>query len=206
VAEILLRTAAVISRAVAATPFTVETRSFVPFNVSALELMIFTEEPATPFTVVESAFTDEVFDTVLMILAEAAVPFTVEVNVLVPLFTNVLVTPRVVGLTFTQSVPLYWRILFVAREVRFRGVPFNLSTEALPKVPDTSPARDRDEVFTLPAADSLPCASTVKVGNVVEDPYVPAVTPVLVRAKSLAVRAIPVEAVRESEMSPVALL
>jgi hypothetical protein len=193
-------------RAVEATPFTVERSSFEALSESALLLMIFTEEPATPFTVVESEFTDDVLLTELMILAEAAVPLMVEVRVFVPLLTKVLVTARALGATFTKSVPLYWRILPVARAVRFTLVPRIFSTVVAPNVPVTSPARARDEVFTLPAAESLPCASTVKVGMVVVLPYEAAVTPVLVRAKLFAVRAIPVEAVRISEMTPVALL
>jgi hypothetical protein len=168
--------------------------------------MIFTEEPATPFTVVASEFTDDVLLTELMILADAAVPLTVEVSVLVPLLTRVLVTARALGATFTKSVPLYWRILPVARAVRLTFVPRIFSTVVAPRVPVTSPERASDEVFTLPAVVSLPWPSTVKVGMVVALPYEAAVTPVLVNAKLFAVRAIPVEAVKVSEMTPVAAL
>jgi cytochrome c biogenesis protein CcdA len=168
--------------------------------------MIFTEEPATPLTVVESAFTDEVLLTVLISDAEAAVPLIVEIKVFVPLLTRVFVTARALGATFTKSVPLYWRIFPVASAVRLTLVPRIFSTVVDERVPVTSPAMANPDTGVVPAVVSLPCASTVKVGIVVALPYEAAVTPVLVRAKLFTVRAIPVEAVRVSEITPVVAL
>ena len=68
-------------KAVDATPFTVVVK-LVPLNEVALELMMFTPPPVTPFIVVVNVFVDEVLETVFIVGAVATVPLNVEVRIL----------------------------------------------------------------------------------------------------------------------------
>lgn len=87
-----------------AIPFTVLTNWFVPFCVKVLLLIRFTDEPATPFTVVVNVFAELVLLTVFTEGAVTDTPFTTEVIVLTGLL-KVCVVVEGAADAGTQAVP-----------------------------------------------------------------------------------------------------